>query len=86
MFVQRSEYEWSREYLKLVLSHIPGSQQPAVYTQDNNPFIPKDWRIEYICFSNVVLFLEFQIIYRFFSIVLHIIMMEGYSVVSFHKI
>lgn len=56
MFVQRSEYEWSREYLKLVLSHIPGSQQPAVYTQDNNPFIPKDWRIEYICFSNVVLF------------------------------
>lgn len=85
-FVESSEYEWSREYLKLVLSHIPESQQPAVYTKDKNPFIPKDWRIEYMCFSNVVLFLEFQIMHRFFSIVLHIIMMEVYSVGSFHKI
>lgn len=55
-FIKRSEYEWSKEYLQLLLSHIPESQQPVVYTNDNNPFIPKDWKIEFVCFRNVVLF------------------------------
>lgn len=64
-FVNRTEYEWTREYIRLVLSHIPESQRPVVYTKDENPFFPSKTIVEYICFKNVVLFLEFQITYRF---------------------
>lgn len=55
-FDNHTEYEWTREYLRLVLSHIPESQQPVVYTKDSNPFIPKKSTIKYICFRNVVRF------------------------------